>query len=278
MVIVKIGQVEAVSVIMLVGGLVILVASFYYGSSILAFTGLGLAFWGALLLYIRPEGYVRKTLLQAVILPSLATLNKMIQELNYKGEAIYLPPRYFANPECTRVYMTRQKVATLPMPELIQKYETQLFVKNPEGLLLMPPGAELANVFEKKLGISFTRVNLEYLQRNMPKLIVEDLEIADNLEMEILPKTVEGKARAFSLLQAERYAVQVRITDPICREVCQGSNRLEHICDRIGCPICSAIGCALTKTTGAPVMIESVQTSEDGKTVEITYGILGVES
>jgi hypothetical protein len=202
----------------------------------------------------------------------------MIQELNYRGEALYLPPRYFVNPESTRVYIAKQKVATLPMPELIQKYETQLFVKNPEGLLLMPPGAELANIFEKKLGINFTRVDLEYLQRNMPRLFIEDLEIAGNLEMEILPKTIPTGTPAVSLLQAERYAVQVRITDPICREICGGSNRLEYICDRIGCPIYSSIGCALTKATGDPVMIESVRTLEDGKTVEVIYGILGVES
>jgi hypothetical protein len=278
MAIVKIGQVEAVSVIMLVGGLVVLVASVFYGSSTLAFIGLGLAFWGALLLYIRPEKYTRIELLNAVILPSLATLNEMIQELNYRGEALYLPPKYFVNPESTRVYITKQKVATLPTPELIQEYETQLFVKNPEGLLLTPPGAELANIFEKKLGISFARVDVEYLQRNMPKLFIEDLEIADNLEMEIISKTVAAKASAFSLLQTERYAIQVRITDPICKEVCEESNRLTYICDRVGCPICSAIGCALTKATGAPVIIESVQTSEDGKTVQVTYGILGVES
>lgn len=275
---VKIGQVEAISVIMLVGGLTVLVASVFSSSSTLALIGLGLAFWGVLLLYIRPEGYTRKELLNAVILPPLATLNEMIQELKYRGEALYLPPRYFVNPESTRVYITKQKVATLPTPELIQKYETQLFVKNTEGLLLTPPGAELANIFEKRLGISFTRVDLEYLQRNMPRLFIEDLEIADNLEMEILPKTTPTGTPAVSLLRAERYAVQVRITDPICREVCGGSNRHAFICDKIGCPICSSIGCALTKATGAPVMIESVRTLEDGKTVEVIYGILGVES
>jgi hypothetical protein len=277
MVTVRIGQIEAISAIMLVGGLLALVASIFYGLSTLAFIGLGLVFWGALLLYIRPEGYTRKEILNAVILPSLATLNEMIQELDYNGEALYLPPRYFANPESTRVYITKQKVATLPTPELIQKNENQLFVKNTKGLLLMPPGAELASIFEKRLGISFTRVDLEYLERNMPRLFIENLEIAENLEMEILPRTISTGTTGVSLLRAERYAVQVRITDPICREVCRGSNRLVRICDSIGCPICSSIACALTKATGAPVIIESVRTSEDGKTVEVTYGILGVE-
>jgi hypothetical protein len=278
MVTIKIGEVEGTSVIMLAGGLAVLAASVFYGSSILAFIGLGLAFWGALLLYIRPEEYMRKTLLNAAILPFLDTLNEMIQELNYRGEALYLPPRYFVNPESTKVYVAKQKGATLPTPELIQEYETQLFVKNPEGLLLTPPGAELASIFEKKLGISFTRVDFEYLQRNMPKLFIEDLEIAENLEMEMFTKTLAAEGRAFSFLKAERYSVQVKINNPMCREVCEKSNRLTQICEKIGCPICSAIGCALTKATGAPVMIENVQTSEDRKTVEITYGVLGVES
>jgi hypothetical protein len=285
---IKIRQAEAASSIILISGLATLTASVFYSSSTLALIGLGLTFWGALLLYIRPEEYTRKTILNATVLPVLATLNQMIRELNYKGEAVYLPPRYFANPESTKIYIikqsarelrAKQKVAGIPLPELIQKYENRLIIRKTEGLLLTPPGAELTKIFEKKLGTSFTKVDLEYLQRKMPRLFTEDLEIAENLEIEILPGYVAAsESDLSSFLQAEYYRVHVKITDPICREICEESNRPVGVCGKIGCPICSSIGCALTKATGAPVIIESAQTSKNEKTVEVTYGILGIKS
>ena len=42
--------------------------------------------------------------------------------------------------------------------------------------------------------------------------------------------------------------------------------------------ICSSIACALTKATGAPVMVEIAQTSKDEKTIEVDYRVLGIRS
>ena len=71
-----------------IGSLTIL-ASILYASSILAFIGLGLVFWGILLLYIQPEEYAKKILLDATLIPTLSSLNKLINELDYKGKAVY---------------------------------------------------------------------------------------------------------------------------------------------------------------------------------------------
>jgi len=276
---IRMGMRGATSGIMLLLGIVALLTSIVYTSSILAFIGLGLAFWGAILLYVEPEEHIKKVILDASILPPLTTLNQIIQELGYKGDVTYLPPRYFQNPENSKVYIPKQKDAYLPTPEQIQRCENQTFVKSPQGILLTPPGAELTRLFEKRLKTSFNKVDLNYLQQNLPRLFIEDLEIAENLEMEILPRQVLARTSdSSSLVQAEYYTVHVRITDPICREICEESNKLIHICGRIGCPICSSIGCALTKATGAPVMIEIAQTSKDEKTIEVDYRVLGIRS
>jgi hypothetical protein len=265
---------------MLLLGIVALLASVIYTSSILAIIGLGLVFWGAILLYVEPEEHIRKVILDALILPSLMTLNRIVDELDYKGDATYLPPRYFQNPENSKIYIPKQKDAHLPTPEQIQRYENQIFIKSPQALLLTPPGAELTRLFEKRLKTSFNNVDLNHLQQNLPRLFTEDLEIAENLKIEIPPKQVLARrtSDSLSLVQAEYYMVHVRITDPICKEICEESNKLTHICGRIGCPICSSIGCALTKATGAPVMIEIAQTSKDEKTIEVVYRVLRVPS
>jgi len=181
---------KAISWTLLGVGAAALVTSILYVSSMLAFVGLGLVFWGIILLYIQPEGYTKKVLLDATLSPSLTTLNQIVQELDYKGKAIYLPPKYLNDPEANKVYISKQKDEKLPTPELILKQESKLFIQNPQGILLTPPGAELTKLFEETLDTSFTKTDLQYLQQNMPKLFIEDLEIAEDLEIQIKHREV----------------------------------------------------------------------------------------
>ena len=238
-------------------GITALLISIVYSSTILAFIGLGLTFWGAVLLYIPSQEHVQRSLLDAVSVQSLVTLSQIMQGLDFKGNAIYLPPKYFEDPEASKIYIPKQKDAALPTPEQIEKYQDRLIVENPRGLLLTPPGAELAKLFEKTLETSFNKVDFEYLQKNIPKLFIEDLEIAENLE-----------------LQAEKDSVHVRVTNSICKEIHSEANRHTPVLSKIGCPVCSAIACALTKATGKPIVNDGTQLSEDGKTIETTYRIL----
>lgn len=146
-------------------GIAALLASIIYESATLAFVGLGLSFWGVVFLYVQDRGYVPKLLLDASVLPSLSTVYQMIQELGFKGDAIYLPPKYFEDPEMTRIYVARQEDSAVPRPEEIIKYENRLIVKNPQGMLLTPPGFELTKLMEKAMETSFTKVDLKYLQK-----------------------------------------------------------------------------------------------------------------
>ena len=249
---------KAITLAFLSIGAIALFTSIIYVSSILTFIGLGLVFWGALLLYIQPEEYTKKALLDSAVIPSLVTLNQIIQELNYKGKAIYLPPKYLKDPQANKVYISKQKDGKLPNPELTLKYENQLFFENPQGILLTPPGAQLSRLFEKRLDTNFAKTDLNYLTQNMPKLIIEDLEIAENIEIE-----------------TENNKIKITITNSIFKETHTENNKLSHVYSSIGCPLCSAIACALTKATGKPITIENIQPSEDGKIIEATYRILG---
>ena len=122
-------------------GAAALITSIVYVSSLLAFIGLGLVFWGAILLYIQPEEYIKKVLLDATVLSSLATLNQVILELDYRGKATYLPPKYFEDPEANKLYISKREDSKLPSLEEILKQESQFFIRSPHGLLLTAPGA-----------------------------------------------------------------------------------------------------------------------------------------
>ncbi|NIO37890.1 hypothetical protein GTO27_09335, partial [Candidatus Bathyarchaeota archaeon] len=75
---------KLVSSVFFSAGIVSLVFSIYFSSSILAFIGLGLVFWGALMLYVRSEDYVKEILLVKTTLPMLQNLEYLLTKLDYK--------------------------------------------------------------------------------------------------------------------------------------------------------------------------------------------------
>jgi hypothetical protein len=91
----------------------------------------------------------------------------------------------------------------------------------------------------------------------MPKLLIEDLEIAQNVQIETLNNTVH-----------------VKIENSIYKNMCQEAKKFSNICSLLGCPLCSAIASALAKATGKPVIIEKNQISEDSQTIDIEYHLL----
>jgi len=267
----KINSTKIVSLFLLSLGSIALTFSIIYASSVLAFIGLGLVFWGAITLYITPEKYVKQILLDSTIIPSLTNLNLILTELGYQGKAIYLPPKYLKDFETSKVYISKDKNTSLPTPEQIQEYENRLLVRNTQGIsqgiLLTPPGTRLMKLFEKTLKTSFTKMNLEHLQQKLPKLFIEDLEIAEDLEIQIINSSVQS-------IQIKNNSISIRITNSIYKDIHKEAEKLSHICCTIGCPICSAIACAMVKTIGKPITIERTQTSEDGKVIEAYYEII----
>jgi signal recognition particle subunit SEC65 len=260
---------------MLLLGAISLEVSICCNSTILAFIGLGVVFWGAVLLYIKPEEYTRKALLEAVSSPSLITLNQMIQELGYKGNATYLPPKYFTDPEKAKIYIPKQKSATLPTPEQIQIYEKQPVARTTQGILLTPPGVQLSKLLEKSLGTSFIKTDLRSLEERLPKLFIEDLEVAENLEIQAQDSPTERKKDyPASATQRKNTTIRAKITKPIIGNMLKDAEGSSQRAGSIISPVCSAIAIALTKASGKPVRIADIKSSDDGNVVEATYEVI----
>ena len=253
----KLNLTKIISRLLLIVGALALTFSVIYTSSILAFIGLGLIFWGAILLYITPQEYVKTILLDTTTITLLTNIDKIITDGNYKGNAIYLPPKYLKDFESSKIYLTAEKTAKLPSPEQIQQKEEEKILSNPNSILLMPPGAEILRLFEKTLGTSFTKVDLRHFENNLPKLFIEDLELAENIE-----------------IVAESNKVQVKMENTIYKTLFKELEKFSDIVNMIGCPISSAIACALAKATGKPITITKYQTSEDGHTISVEYRLL----
>jgi len=239
-------------------GAIAFILSVLFNSLILAYIGLGLTLWGSLLLFIRPTRYVKSSLLNSMTISPLTTIHQVIEALNHKGKGIYLPPQYLKAFKGGTIFVPYGK--DLIIPPIEEVAQEKVFLKNPKGVCLTPPGLSLTNLYEDELGKDFASVNLEHLQNNLPKLFIEGLKIAENFEMDM-----EGDM------------IHARITGTFCGELCKEARKIPNIC-YLGCPLCSSIAIALTRATGKPVTIEKTNLSTDGKTVEAYYRILGTTS
>jgi len=242
--------------ILLFSGAIALASSIIYVSSILAFIGLGLTFWGVLFLFIRPVRYVKSNLLDSTAISTLTNVSLVMADLGYCGKGIYLPPRYLKGLKGGTVFISSKKEQPIPTIEEVAK--EKVFLKNPAGICLTPSGLGLVNLFEEELGTSFAKVNLEYLQDNLPKLFVEGLEIAKDFEM-----------------RTQGNMVHVKMAETVYKDICSEIRKFPNICNSFGCPLCSSIACALARSSGEPVVIEKIELSADGNVIEAYYRILG---
>jgi len=251
----KINPKKLICLILISVGVIALAFSTHYTSSILAFIGLGLTFWGALLLYITPSKHVPSQLLNAAATSTLTNIEKIITDSNLNGKGIYLPPRNLKDFESSLIFIPSKAEQPLPKPEEVD--EEKLYSKNPNGLFLTPPGLALSKLFEKELGTSFTKTDLNYLQEKLPKLLIEDMEIAEHINV-----------------QTENNTLTIEVTKHIFKDMCEETRKHPKLHESIGCPLCSAVACALAKATGKPIEIEKEEQSQDGKTTKIQYQIL----
>jgi len=245
-----------VAYVLLFLGLVSLCSSIIYSSTISVFAGVALTFWGALLLYVKPTAYVKASLLDSATISSLVTIDQIITDLGIEGKAIYLPPRSIKELKGGTAFIPTEKDMIM-IPSIEEVSEGKVFLKNPEGICLTPPGLGLVNLYEDELGKDLTKVDLDYLRNNLPKLLIEDLETAEDME-----------------INTEANVIRVKMTGSIYVDLCKEVRKLKNICGSLGCPLCSSLALAISRTTGKPVIIEDDKISGDNKTIEVSYLIL----
>jgi len=232
-------------------GALSLILAVVFTSTVLAFIGLGLAFWGALLMFIRPRLYVRSDLMDSTALSSLTSIDRVITSLGYNQKGIYLPA---GNPDKTVVFIPSQPLKKMPK---IEQVENQVFVKDPEGITLVPPGLSLANFFERQLGVKFTDWSLKEMSERLPRLLIEDLEMVQDCTINI-----DGDNVSFKFVES------------VYAEFCSKLRDSTKVCSSLGCPMCSAMACVLAQVSHRPVEFDKDKYSTDGGTVESLYHIL----
>ena len=250
-----------IAIVFLVLGVISLIASVDQESQILAFIGLGLAFWGVLFLFLRPEKYVKGSLLASAATSEYLTINEMIKNFQYEANAYYIPP--FPN---KGQYPEHLKDLKAPVVFISAKNETEtrsiekgtesnFLLTKQKGIFIIPPGLGLLTEMEKKLRLDFTTIELGDLCEIIPRLIVEELNLAKAMNI-----TLSGNK------------VNLRMVNSLYENLYHTKNDTQSI-SLLGCPIISAVACALAESSGKFVMIQIQYLSLDGLTILAEYNL-----
>lgn len=233
-----------------------LATSIIYQSNTLAFIGLGLTFWGALLMYTRPGNYVRGELLEAMIKTYYISIQRFINQIGYLGEPIYLPPTRLRSFTSGAVFIGAENSQDAIESILADGISgDEAFTPLPNGICIVPPGLDLANLLEVQIKKNFSRVDLGFIQSTLPGAIIDSLELAEGIEIEINGEeiTMKVKNSIYESLYKQDFDDRIK---------------------RLGCPLVSSIALALTRSTGKPVIIKEIRSESNNNTITVLFGMM----
>jgi hypothetical protein len=234
-------------------GVALMILSCLYVSSFLAIISVTLIFWGAILFYVKPAKYVPFSFVTATSNSSTDNINKVLSEINVVQKGYYLPPKSIQDTKFSLLFIPKYPIRSLPA---INEITSNSLVPKKDGLLLTPPGYDFSMLMEQKLGQSFSEIDLNTLVKQLPKLLVDELEIAENVE-----------------LHAKEGFLTVEIRGSFFIDECNQTKRYPNVHTTAGCLLSSSLACVLAKVTGKAVTIKSEETVN--KTMTFEYQIIG---
>jgi hypothetical protein len=226
-------------------GFILVFTSIFFNSSIMVLFGFSSIFWSILLSYVTPQKHVPLTYLNTLLTSQTQNIERLLTGLNLSQKAIYLPPRNLKEIESSLIFIPQTSQIILPTLE----GASQTFQSNQKnGVLLTPPGIGLTRLLEKEYGSPFTKMDTTQLKQILPKLFVDNLELAENIEI----TTEQNKI----IIQTTRC-----ILDPTCKD----TENQPKTHTQVGCILTSALACILAKTTGKPTTIDQEQINQELK-------------
>jgi hypothetical protein len=251
-----------IGIAFMIPGVLALIYSILKESNILAFIGLGLTFWGAIFIFIKPVRYVPSELLESTVISTYKTIDRIVKDLKFKGgEAYYIPP--YPKDVYLPEHLKGLKEAVVfisggegGVPSIEELAKSKFIIENPNGICIVPPGIGLLNQIEKELRRDIIKLQLNELLETLPDLITGSLQLAKELEV----KEEDGQIR-------------LKITGSTYKNLYVSEENVRSV-RLLGCPIISAIACSIAKVSGKIVAVKKESVSQEGDTVEVIYKLL----
>jgi hypothetical protein len=230
-------------IVLLSTGSISLILSYVYTSTILTFIGLGLTLWGVMTLNISRTRYVHEEAVHGISVSTTKSLDAILSALSNTGSLIFFHPRHLKGLKQGYIFLSYYGVLRIPREEELAK--EKVLYDDPKGALLVAPNQGLVDTLEKMLNVNFATVDLTYLQRTIPRMLVDDLRIVDD----------------FSILSDdnEKKHVRIQVSGKRVADVCELLSKETKLSSKLGCPICGSFALIVSKVFGKPVVIrESV--------------------
>jgi hypothetical protein len=220
-------------------GSISLILSYMYTSTILTFIGLGLMLWGVMTLNISRTRYVHEEAVYGISVSTIKSLDAILAALSNTGSLIFFHPRHLKGLKQGYIFLSYDGMLRIPREEELAK--EKIFYDDPKGALLVAPNQGIVDILEKKLNVNFATADLVYLQRTIPRMLVDDLRIVDD----------------FSILSDdnEKKHVRIQISGKRVADVCELLSKETKLGSKLGCPICSLSALIVSKVFGKPVVI-----------------------
>ena len=223
---------------------------------------MGLTFWGALFFFIKSERHVHESLLDSTAISIYTTTDRIIRNLKIGSNSYYIPPypkdvyipEHLKGLKEATVFISTGSESTPSIEEIAQR---KFLLESPRGICISPPGLGILDQIEREMGRDLASLQLSDLSEVLPPIIVENLQLAKEIEM-----------------KAEGNQVYVSMLNPAYRSL-YASEDLKSI-RFLGCPLTSAIACAIAKSTGKIVTVQKIDFSQEYQTVKVQYQILEV--
>lgn len=243
--------------VFLAGGVFLLVFSILVEMQVMAFIGLGLMFWGAILALTRDGKYVESSLLDASAQSMYLSIDRMLNEQKKTSQAYYLPaypqdvslPEYVKSLTDPTVYITESFNGNVSLDELTAG---RFFSVKNGGFFLASPGSGIVEVVERYLKLDLTKVSPTELCEVFPKCLTESLNLAKNAQMNLTP---DGGAtfKATGILYDSLY-----------------SDKKPRSASLLGCPVVCAAASAFAKSSGKMVVLGKMETFSNN-TVSVQF-------
>ncbi len=225
-------------------GVLSLVFSVILDMAVVAFIGLGLTFWGAILALTRNGKYVESTILDASAHSTYTTIDRILNDKKGDNHAYYIPayandasmPEYLKNLKDPSVYVSESFDGKPSIDELAQG---KFSVKS-GGFFLTSPGSGILKQVEAQLNVDLSQIKPIELCEVLPRSLTENLNLANNAQMTLTPDGASFKATGIlyeSLYKAEGKPESVSV---------------------LGCPVVAAAASALAKSSGKTVTLKEL--------------------
>lgn len=232
-------------------GILFIIISMFVPYTFFAIIGVSIIFWGVIILYIAPSEHLPLNLVRALIDSQSANIERLLSELRFTEKGIYLPPNNLKNIEDSLIFLPRTPQTELPS---IEETSEPLYAKQQKGVFITPPGLMLSKLFEQELNVSFLKVSFSYLQKIIPKLFIEKLELAESFEVHLHENTITVKLKNFILYDS--------FLD---------YNNHPFTNSQVGRILSSSLACAFAKVTGKPIIIQNETHSFKTKTSTMSF-------